>query len=237
MRSLIQRVRRVQSRLSMSPAARAVVRDRLTYLSPMKLNRLERSARDVLRAGVAGDVLEFGIALGGSTILLGKQAAAAGRPFHGFDVFGMIPPPTSEKDDEKARKRYEVIASGASQGIGGDVYYGYRQDLYSDVCRAMAKHGLPVDGRSITLHKGLFEETVPVAPIQSIAFAHVDCDWYDPVRYCLNAVADRLSPGGVIVLDDYHDYPSCKTATDEFLAARRDFVVEDGENVILRRAR
>ena len=39
----------------------------------------------------------------------------------------------------------------------------------------------------MSLHKGLFEDTWPMVAtkIHQIALAHVDCDWYDPVKYCL----------------------------------------------------
>src|SRR3546814_12541427 len=93
----------------------------------------------------------------------------------------MIPPPASEKDGEKAKVRYEAIVNGASDGIGGDTYYGYRKDLYGEVCRTLANHGLPVDGQAISLHKGLFEDTLPAAPLGPIAFAHIDCDFYDEI--------------------------------------------------------
>jgi O-methyltransferase len=77
---------------------------------------------------VSGDVLEFGVALGGSAIVLAGIAGLAHRRFYGFDVFEMIPAPTSEKDDEKSKQRYNLIASGKSEGIGGDLYYGYRNN-------------------------------------------------------------------------------------------------------------
>ena len=217
-----------------SSTARSVRRDRLTYLGPEKMHRLEGSLRAALRGGVPGDVLEFGVALGGSGIVLSKHALRHGRSFHGFDVFGMIPPPT-DNDDEGVKRRYEVIASGQSEGIAGDIYYGYRDDLLGDVKNAFACYGIAVDGRSVQLHKGLFEETWPRYTGSSIAFAHIDCDWYDPVRFCLENVARKLSPGGIIVLDDYHDYGSCKRATDEFLARNPHFTFKDGKNVILQR--
>ena len=48
-------------------------------------------------------------------------------------------------------------------------------------------------------------------------------------------MADRLSSGGAIALDDYHDYGGCKVATEEFLSERPDFERAEGENLILRR--
>jgi asparagine synthase (glutamine-hydrolysing) len=197
---------------------------------------LEGALSAVLSRGTAGDILEFGIALGGSAIVLAQHAKREGPAFHGFDVFGMIPPPTSEKDDAKSKQRYEVIVSGESPGIRGDVYYGYRQDLFDQVRASFARHGVPVNGETIVLHKGAFEETWPSYRGNKIAFAHIDCDWYEPVKFCLEHVASRLSPGGVIVVDDYHDYGGSRTATDEFLSARGDFTFKDGANPLLTRS-
>lgn len=57
-----------------------------------------------------------------------------------------------------------------------------------------------------------------------------------PVEFCLNAVLTCLAPGGIIALDDYHDYGGCRAATDELLGAHPDvFAVDDGPNLILRR--
>jgi len=78
---------------------------------------------------------------------------------------------------------------------------------------------------------------VPSSGLGALAFAHIDCDWYDPVTYCLTIAADRLNSGGVIVIDDYHDYGGCRTAVDEFLSSHSDFEFEDGPNPILRKRR
>lgn len=212
----------------MSPLAQQVRREHLTYLSPAKLARLERTLASVLERGVPGDVLEFGVALGGSAIVLAANATQHQRSFHGFDVFAMIPAPTSDKDDEKSKRRYEVIASGQSQGIGGEQYYGYRDDLYGEVVAAFGRYGLSIDHKSVSLHKGLFEDAWPACDCMAVAFAHIDCDWYEPVKFCLEALADTLVPGGAIVLDDYHAYGGAKIAADEFLQAHDTFTIEDG---------
>jgi len=168
----------------LSATARAVSAENLTYLSPTKMLRLENAVTRSLKSSVSGDVAEFGVALGGSAIVLAKHARRHGRRFHGFDVFGMIPAPTSGQDDDNSKKRYEIIASGKSEGIGGEEYYGYRRELYGEVCRSFARHGIAVDDSVVKLHKGLFSETVPSFSASPIAFAHVDCDWYDPVKLC-----------------------------------------------------
>jgi asparagine synthase (glutamine-hydrolysing) len=233
--SLKRRTSRWIDQMRLSATARRIRAERLTYLPVRKLVRIESALAEVRRNNVPGDVMEFGVALGGSAILL-AQAAGEGRRFFGLDVFAMIPPPTSEKDDAKSKDRYQIIAAGQATGFGDDPYYGYRDDLYEHVSAQLARFGTPVDGRRINLVKGLFEETLPTLDVGRIAFAHIDCDWYDPVRYCLHETARRLAPGGVIVIDDYNDYAGCRAAVDEFLAQNGDFDVEPGLNPILRRA-
>ena len=53
---------------------RDVVRQKLTYLTPQKLARLEASASAVMENQIPGDLLEFGVALGGSAIILADFA-------------------------------------------------------------------------------------------------------------------------------------------------------------------
>jgi asparagine synthase (glutamine-hydrolysing) len=231
----VKRLKRMVLRALMTPLARQVQDERLTMLGARKLLRIERLLAALRRDRVAGDVCEFGVALGGSGILLARAALRDGREFHGFDVFGMIPPPQSEKDDVDSRRRYEEIAAGKSPGIGGDLYYGYVENLHDVVQRNFATHGVPVDGKRVVLHKGLFEETLPGYADRAVALAHVDCDWYDPASLVLNTLAPRITPGGAFVMDDYHAFGGARVATQEFLAAHPEFAMEDGDNVILRR--
>lgn len=228
-----RRVKSMLAHLLLQGTSRRVRRDGLTYLSPHKLWRLERTIERIVRSGVPGDILEFGVALGGSAIVLSNYAKE-GRAFHGFDVFSMIPPPRSEKDDAKSLRRYETIRSGKSKGIKGeDDYYGYRDNLFEDVKDSFSRYGHPVGSNNIYLHKGLFEDTLPSVPIKSVCFAHVDCDWYDPVKYCLDQLAGRIGIGGAILVDDYHDYGGARSAVDEFLLGNREFGFEPGPNPIL----
>ncbi|HEX7776254.1 MAG TPA: TylF/MycF/NovP-related O-methyltransferase [Parvibaculum sp.] len=217
---------------TLSRVAQKVREQRLTYLTPAKLCTLERCLRRIEANNVEGDCAEFGVALGGSAILISALMGPR-RAFSGFDVFDTIPPP-SARDAPDSHARYAVIASGQSQGIGGDRYYGYENKLYEKVCRHFSRFGIPVDGRRIRLVKGLFEETVSFPPGQALAFAHIDCDWHDPVALCFAKTYERLSRGGVILLDDYNDYGGCRTATKAFLAAHTDMqLVDDAHNAVL----
>lgn len=219
-------------RRRLTETAQAVREARLTYLTPAKLHNLERCLERIEAEGVEGDCVEFGVALGGSAILIATLMGPA-RRFTGFDLFGTIPPP-SARDAEESHARYQVIASGQSSGIGGDRYYGYEDDLYGKVEGHFRDFGLAVGGPRIALVKGLFEETVSFDEETKIAFAHIDCDWHDPVALCLEKTYERLSPGGIVILDDYNDYGGCRVATEAFLRRHGDMrLADDSCNAVL----
>ena len=197
-----------------------VRRRKLTYLSPERLDSLYDCVDAAIAGNIPGDFTEFGVALGGSGVCLAK-ALDGDRRYFGFDVFGMIPPPTAV-DGSRVDERYKIIASGQSHGIGGDRYYGYVENLYDVVSRTFASFGCAPAGGRVSLVRGLFDQTLPNFEDLHIAVAHLDCDWYEPVRYCLNFVWPRLSPGGFVVIDDYNDWEGCRKATDEFVASRQD---------------
>ena len=197
--------------------ARRVVEKRLTYLRPEKLCLLMETVEALNAGGIRGNLAEFGVALGGSAICIASKLVA-GRKFYGFDNFDLIPSP-EPVDGERPNSRYQVIKSGLSPGIGGDRYYGYEFDRLAVVSRNFAEFGLRVDGERIILVKGLFEETLPRYLKEPIAFAHIDCDWYSPVGFCLHQLYPLLADNGTIIIDDYNHWDGCTKATDEFCAA------------------
>ncbi len=66
--------------------------------------------------------------------------------------------------------------------------------------------------------RGKVEDTLPrVAPAQ-IALLRLDTDWYESTRHELAHLYPRLTPGGVLIVDDYGHWKGARQATDEFQA-------------------
>lgn len=215
LKGLIHRLtRRAQSNTELPGIAKSVMAEHLTYLSIERMQSLLSEIEAVKKSNVAGDFAEFGIALGGSAIVIASLRES--RSFEGYDVFGQIPEPGSS-DRPDAHSRYEVIRNGLSQGLAGEEYYGYRKDLYRDVVAAFARHGLDVDDVSIALKKGLFQDTLHPRPHKRYSLVHIDCDWHDPVYFCLKTLSPQLSSGAAVLIDDYSDYEGCRLAVDRAL--------------------
>ena len=197
---------------------------RLTYLSDTKLANLANTCRAIEEANLPGVFLEAGCALGGSAILLASIKNSE-RPLFIYDVFGMIPPPTRD-DTQDVHDRYRTIVEGKSTGIGGDKYYGYQANLYEVVQQNLKAFGIDCEKQSVSLIKGLVQDTLNIK--QPVAFAHIDVDWYEPVMTCLKRVSPNLVVGGSIILDDYHDWGGCRKASDEFLReVLGQFILDD----------
>lgn len=230
----LRRIKQAALVWQLSPQARRVLADGLTYLSVHKLYAIERAVRRADRRGVPGDFVECGVALGGSAIVLSSLLSPQ-RRFRGYDVFEMIPPP-GPNDEHDAHARYEVIKSGTSPGIRGQPYYGYMANLRDVVVENFKHHHLVVDGERICLQRGLFADTLHFTPDTRIALAHIDCDWYEPVRLCLERIHPQLAVDGCMILDDYNNYEGCRKATDEFLRGKTDLVlVASKPNALIRR--
>ncbi len=196
--------------------------EHLTYLKADNLRELAAIVIELERAQRPGLIIEAGTALGGSAIVMAAAKSGA-RPMKVYDVFGMIPPP-GERDGEDVHERYEKIAGGDARGVGGETYYGYRDDLYGEVTDSFSRLGVPVAEHNVELIQGLFEDTIELD--EPVAFAHLDGDWYESTMTCLTRIAPLLVPGGRIVLDDYEMWSGCRTAVDEYFAGREGFRLE-----------
>lgn len=208
-----------------------VRRGNLTYCGAPKLENLAEAALCVVRENIPGLFLEAGVALGGSAIVLSHLKGE--RPLYLYDVYGMIPAP-GNKDGADAHKRYAEIISGSSKGLGADLYYGYVPDLLEKVLTNLAMFGVDHGRDHVTLVQGLFEATL--WPPGTIALAHIDCDWYDSVRTCIDRIAPNLAVGGIVAFDDYSSYSGCRRAVDEWLTADPRLEVKtQNRSIVLRR--
>jgi O-methyltransferase len=173
-----------------------------TLLPYRRLKGLYDAVAQVSRDQISGDIVECGTARGGSLALLALATRRfdAARTVWSFDTFEGIPAPTSEDPDYEFARRFtghfrgsadEIIAWLSSLNLG-----------------------------SVRLTKGLFQDTLPRSIVGPIAVLHLDGDWYESTRCCLDNLYDRVVPGGVIQIDDYGYWAGAKKATDEFLTAR-----------------
>lgn len=89
---------------------------------------------------------------------------------------------------------------------------------YENVRSHFARFGL-LDDR-VRFLRGWFAEAVPRAEFRRLALLRLDGDLYASTRDGLETCYGCVSPGGVIIIDDYNAFDDCRRAVDEFRTAR-----------------
>ena len=175
----------------------------LTMVSYSRLRGLHEATKYVVQNQIPGDFVECGVARGGSAALVALTALEMGenRNLWLFDTFSGLPRPSTDNPD------FDIA----------DLYTGTCVASVREVETALSRFGITVNLRFVP---GLFQETLPKAGVDSISLLHIDGDWYESVRACLDHLYDRVSPGGVIQFDDYGHWAGARKAVDEFFRAR-----------------
>jgi hypothetical protein len=98
----------------------------------------------------------------------------------------------------------------------------------SETQASLTSHGLgwtiegKLDGKRVNFVVGDVRKTLYLegAVPEKIAFLHLDTDFYDSTKAELEVLWPRVSPGGVVVIDDYGHWKGCGKAVDEFFGSR-----------------
>lgn len=161
---------------------------------------------------VPGVFAEFGVARGGTAGLIGTLASRQGRETWLFDSFQGLPEPDA-RDGLNAAEYASDRADGNLQPIERCA------TPLEDVSRTL-QYVFGLNLEAVHFVKGWFQETRPAFPDLPIALLHLDGDWYASTRFVLENYFELVSPGGVVIIDDYGWWQGCRRAVDEFMADR-----------------
>jgi len=171
----------------------------------------------VVENNIEGDIIECGIALAGNfaSMILGvvSQPSGKDRKFWGFDSFVGIQL-AGKKDTEQAgigkithntNVPYESLL----------VSSGITSHTKEQVINNLNNWGL--GNYNIELVGGWVQNTIPTVNdrINKISILRLDMDIYHPTKFTLDAWWDKISDGGVIIIDDWA-LGGVRTACEEF---------------------
>jgi O-methyltransferase len=154
-----------------------------------------------------GDICEFGVAQGFTSVLLANETRATNKLLWLFDSFQGLPKPTS--------KDLLLVDIFNLQSI--EEYEGTMAYSADEVRRRLSQIDFPFS--RVRIVPGFLENTLrdhELAP--RVCFAYVDVDLCAGTLLALRFLHPRLSTGGFVVVDDYGYFTSGpKTAVDQFL--------------------
>jgi hypothetical protein len=180
----------------------------LTQTSRANIYCLCEALQYASKQKVPGDFVECGVFRGGSAMAAALMMLHLNdlRPMHLYDTFCGMPEP-SEKD-----VYFDGTSAFEKQALGPG---GNKADE-AEVSANIASAGY--DMSRVFLHKGLVERTLPAEAPDQIAILRLDTDWYESTKHELEHLWPRLSPGGVLIIDDYGFCAGAREAVDDFFA-------------------
>lgn len=193
-----------------------------TMTDSARVDALYEAVRQVVRLGIPGDLVECGVYRGGCSMAMamalldeesesGATPHASDRSIWLYDTFAGMTRPTDLDvrlhDGTDAIGRFQATATGenSSDWCAADL---------ATVSDNMRSTGLP-EGRAEYI-VGPVEETLRTRVPDRIALLRLDTDWYASTRVELEVLVPRLSPGGVLIVDDYHHWSGSRRAVDEY---------------------
>jgi O-methyltransferase len=189
-----------------------------TMTSPERMYALYEAVRHVVRAGVPGDLVETGVWRGGSAMLAALALERAGdteRRLYLYDTFAGMAEPGELDVDFAGASAHPHWQSEQRDDINEWCY-----SPVDEVRRNLLSTGFPA-GR-LKLVEGRVEETIPATAPDSIALLRLDTDWYESTLHELEHLYPRLSPGGVLIVDDYGHWAGARAAVDRYFAELTD---------------
>ena len=175
-----------------------------TLLTPDRLWYLWTLPRSVVEEKVEGDFAEVGVYKGGSAKMI-YQSVHGQRAIHLFDTFEGVPQSqVSERDYHTKNFVYED--EGAKGLMSGGVFAASEEEV-AELFRGK---------ENVTLYKGIFPDTSVAVEDKTFAFVYLDADLYEPTKAGLNFFYEKLSQGGIIVVDDYGHLNGVTQAVKEF---------------------
>ncbi len=174
--------------------------------------KTSRERRQAMVAGLAlidftavpGDVVECGVWRGGNIILARKFCP--GRVVWAYDTFeGMTP---AGPEDFTRRGMSAVQRASIKPGKWQSV-------SQKQVTVNLLEFGV-YDEAKLRFVAGDVCETLKVSVPTKIALLRLDTDWYASTKMELEVLYPLLSPGGVLIVDDYGHWQGCKKAVDKY---------------------
>jgi len=187
-----------------------------TMTGVLRIGALRQAVQYICKHGIAGDVVECGVWRGGSMLAIAKtllENQDDGRTLYLFDTFEGMTEPTSVDQDKEGTPAVEMLTG--DKVSNPDWCYASLEE----VRRTM---GLSeYEPSRIEYVKGDVLQTIPKRAPQKIALLRLDTDWYESTYHELTHLYDRLSVGGVLIIDDYGHWQGARRAVDQFIEERK----------------
>ena len=180
---------------------------------------LIKSVHYINKNQIEGDIVECGIWRGGNLFLAKKVQEKyyknIKRSLYGYDTFEGMPQP-SVHDGLKANNVYNEFKNKNVP---------WTKASLEDVLKSSKKLFSNTD--DLIFIKGKVENTLIEKNNlpKKISILRLDTDFYESTKIELKTFYPLLSQKGVLIIDDYGDFPGCRKAVDEYFSDKNVLMI------------
>lgn len=188
-----------------------------TMTSPERIFALRQAVMHVIQHEIPGDIVECGVWKGGSMMAAAKtlqELGAIDRGLYLFDTFSGMPAPGGEDVSLNGEPAAELMSKSDKKS---SVVWAY--GTLAEVKHNLLSIGYPAE--RMFFIKGKVEKTIPLSAPAQIALLRLDTDWYESTYHELVHLYPRLSPGGVLIIDDYGHWKGARRAVDTYISEQK----------------
>jgi predicted O-methyltransferase YrrM len=153
---------------------------------------------------IPGDFIEIGVWKGGLIMAMALKCIQLGidRKIHAYDTFeGMTNP---SYDDVDMNNEFAINIFNKVQCVS----------LFNETKANIDK----TNYTNIEYHVGDILKTDVSNIPGEISLLRLDTDWYESTKFELKNFYPLVSPGGIVIIDDYGHWKGCRKAVDDFLS-------------------
>lgn len=184
---------------------------------PVPLWVLYKSIEYIVKNQIPGDIAECGVWNGGSMLLAAMALIHFGdnsRKIYLYDTFAGMPKPD---DVDRRWDGASALDTWQSYTDAGKLWgYGGTVDM---VRKVMSASNYPQD--RLIFVQGMVEDTIPATMAPQLSLLRLDTDLYQSTYHELVHLYPTLSPGGIMIIDDYGFYQGSRKATDQYIAENK----------------
>jgi O-methyltransferase len=166
---------------------------------------------------IKGDIVECGIWKGGNLFLAKKINDIyhkSNRKFYGYDTFSGMPKPEKYEDNNLKKEfannkvRFEWLSiSKEKVKKYAKIFFDDTSDFYF------------IEGKVENTLK--IKKNIP----KKISLLRLDTDYYTSTKIELEKLYEKLSKGGILIIDDYGDMRGAKKAVDDFFRNKKSLLI------------
>ena len=182
---------------------------------------LFQSLQYILKNKIKGDIVECGVFRGGSAMMICyilRFFLVKNKKVWLYDTYEGMSSPSAVDTDLNNKKAEDFLKIKKIENINNVWAFSSLNSVKNNIKKTN------FNIKNCVFVKGKVETTLKKKTPKSISLLRLDTDFYKSTQAELKYLYNLVSPGGIIIIDDYGHWKGCKIAVDQFFKNKKNIL-------------